>query len=207
MSERMIAILVEEFERAGLSVRVEVPSDDELDDDGAGDSRYLRPAWGATVVASPGCVSSCPSNPEPHARHRRHQSAKLLPVTETAERFRRRADAFEALIEGVVPDRWASPSPCEGWMARDVVAHIVRFPTWEIPASVSERLRVEAALDPHGGAVVDDPLCGLRGFRDAVQRGLEDPASPAEVIEHIDQALSLALAEHWWDLDQAQAQD
>jgi len=33
MSERMIAILVEELERAGVSARVEVPSDDELDDD------------------------------------------------------------------------------------------------------------------------------------------------------------------------------
>ena len=33
MSERMIAILVEELYRAGVSARVEVPSDDELDDD------------------------------------------------------------------------------------------------------------------------------------------------------------------------------
>jgi len=88
-------------------------------------------------------------------------------------------------------------------MAGDVVAHIVRFPTWEIPASVSERLRVEAALDPHGDAVVDDPLSGFRRLRDAVQRVLEDPATPADVAEYIDHALSFDLAQHWWDLAKA----
>lgn len=131
----------------------------------------------------------------------------LLPVTETAERFRRRADAFEALIAGVVPDRWAGPSPCVGWTARDIVAHILGFPTWEIPSSVSERLRVEAAIDPPGDAVDDDPLGGFRHFRDAVQRVLEDPATPADVAEFIDQALSFDLAQHWWDLAKATGQD
>src|SRR5262249_5096198 len=93
------------------------------------------------------------------------------------------------------------------WMARDVVAHILRFPTWEIPASVSERLRVEATLDPHGGAVVDDPLCGFRRFRDAVQRVLEDPASPAEVTEYIDHPLSFDPAQHWGDLAKGTGRD
>ena len=131
----------------------------------------------------------------------------LPPVTQTAERFRRRADAFEALIAGVVPDRWASPSPCVGWTARDIVAHIPGFPTWEIPSSVSERLRVEEAIDPPGDAVDDDPLGGFRHFRDAVQRVLEDPATPADVAGYIDQALSFDLAQHWWDLAKATGQD
>ena len=92
-------------------------------------------------------------------------------------------------------------------MARDVVTHILRFPTWEIPASVSERLRVEAALDPHGDAVVDDPRSGFGRLRDAVQRVLEDPATPADVAEYIDHALSFDLAQHWWDLAKATGQD
>jgi uncharacterized protein (TIGR03086 family) len=123
----------------------------------------------------------------------------LLPVNEIAERFRRRAAAFEALIADAAADRWASPSPCEGWTARDVVAHIVGFPTWDIPSSVSERLRVET--------VDDDPLGGFRLFRDAVQRVLDDPSTPADVAEYIDQALSFDLAQHWWDLARATGQD
>jgi hypothetical protein len=42
------------------------------------------------------------------------------------DRYRRRADAFEALINRTPPERWASPSPCDGWLAQDIVAHIVR---------------------------------------------------------------------------------
>lgn len=42
-----------------------------------------------------------------------------------ADRFRRTADGFLARIEAVPPDRWSAPSPCPGWSARDVVAHVI----------------------------------------------------------------------------------
>ena len=41
------------------------------------------------------------------------------------ERYRRRADAFEARIAAVDEDRWDWQSPCDDWAARDVVGHIV----------------------------------------------------------------------------------
>ena len=51
--------------------------------------------------------------------------AKLPPMTEIADRYRRLSDAFAATIAAVPDDRWSSPSPCEDWTARDVVGHVV----------------------------------------------------------------------------------
>ena len=46
-------------------------------------------------------------------------------MTETSQRYARLADAFAAKIAAVPDDRWACPSPCEGWTARDVVRHVI----------------------------------------------------------------------------------
>jgi uncharacterized protein (TIGR03083 family) len=46
-------------------------------------------------------------------------------MSENAHRFERVARAFLARIEAVPADRWTSPSPCPGWTAREVVAHVI----------------------------------------------------------------------------------
>ena len=46
-------------------------------------------------------------------------------MSEIADRYRRRADAFERLIAGVAREQWSNPSPCEKWTAVDVVDHVV----------------------------------------------------------------------------------
>ena len=46
-------------------------------------------------------------------------------MSEIADRYRRRADAFERTAASVEPDRWSDQSPCAEWKARDVVGHIV----------------------------------------------------------------------------------
>ncbi|MEX2537980.1 MAG: maleylpyruvate isomerase N-terminal domain-containing protein [Actinomycetota bacterium] len=121
-------------------------------------------------------------------------------MTAIAERFRRRADSFEALIAVTPPERWASPSPCEGWVARDIVAHIVGF--------FGETLRDKAGIAPASSRrIVDDPASAFRGIREAVQRVLDDPATPADVAKYLDSALSFDLVQHWWDLAKATGQD
>lgn len=117
-----------------------------------------------------------------------------------AERFRRRADAFEALIEGTPSERWSSPSPCEGWLALDIVEHVIGF----FGDTLHERAGVTPVLS---GRVSEDPRAAFRGIREAVQRVLEDPATPSEVAEYLDSALSFDLAQHWWDLAKATGQD
>ena len=45
-------------------------------------------------------------------------------MTETAQQFTDRADAFAAILDGARP-RWDAPTPCEGWTVRDVVDHAI----------------------------------------------------------------------------------
>ena len=46
-------------------------------------------------------------------------------MTEVADRYIRLADAFGQRVDAAPADAWSAPSPCEGWTARDVVAHVV----------------------------------------------------------------------------------
>jgi uncharacterized protein (TIGR03083 family) len=36
-------------------------------------------------------------------------------------------EEFAALLEGLTPQQWESPTLCKGWRVRDVVAHVVGF--------------------------------------------------------------------------------
>jgi uncharacterized protein (TIGR03086 family) len=39
--------------------------------------------------------------------------------------YHRALDLFEGMVGGVPRDRWAAPSPCAGWTARDVAGHVI----------------------------------------------------------------------------------
>ena len=121
-------------------------------------------------------------------------------MSEIANRYRRRADAFDVLINRTPPERWASPSPCDGWLARDIVAHIVRHS--------EETLRDKAGvqLAPTGTAL-EDPVKGFRRIRAAVEEVLDDPNTPTDVAVYLDAALSFDLPQHWWDLAKATGRD
>src|SRR4051794_8898630 len=111
-------------------------------------------------------------------------------MTEIAARYRRRADAFEALIDATQPDRWSSPSPCEGWLASDVVAHVVGFS--------AQVLRERAGVPVEVPETLDDPAAAFRTIRGAVQRVLDDPDTSPNVVGYLDGALSFDLPQHWW---------
>lgn len=116
---------------------------------------------------------------------------------EIAARFRRRADAFEALIRNAPPDAWTNPSPCHGWLARDVVDHIVGF--------FGHELRDKAGVESPPAS--NDPATAFAGIREVVQSVLDDPATPNELLTYLDNALSFDLPQHWWDLAKATGQD
>ena len=44
--------------------------------------------------------------------------------TTSGPTFTQRAQTFTEILDGV-GDRWASPTPCDGWTVRDVVRHVV----------------------------------------------------------------------------------
>jgi uncharacterized protein (TIGR03086 family) len=121
-------------------------------------------------------------------------------MTEIANRYRRRADVFEALITRTAPERWVSPSPCDGWLARDIVVHIVEHS--------ADTLRDEAGVQLAPPlAPLDDPAAAFRWIRSAVEQVLDDPVTPSEVAEYLDAALSFDLPQHWWDFAKATGQN
>ena len=121
-------------------------------------------------------------------------------MTEAAEQYRRRADTFERLIAAAPPERWERPSPCHGWTARDVVAHVVDYSAKVLreKAGIREGPSFEAP---------DDPLAAFRATRAVVERLLEDPATPPKVVTHLVWSLSFDLPQHGWDLAKATGQD
>ncbi|MCA1701841.1 MAG: maleylpyruvate isomerase family mycothiol-dependent enzyme [Actinobacteria bacterium] len=119
--------------------------------------------------------------------------------SELAKTYDRRAEAFEALILATPPERWASPSPCEGWLARDVVSHVVDFS--------AHVLRDKGFEDPPRHADFDGELIAFRATREFVVGVLDDPSTPPKVASFIHWSLSFDLPQHGWDLAVATGQD
>jgi uncharacterized protein (TIGR03086 family) len=117
-----------------------------------------------------------------------------------ADRYRARAEAFERKVAAVRPDQWANQSPCEDWTARDVVRHVI-----ELHAAMLRPLDRQLSPAP---SVDDDPLGAFTAARADVQAVLDDPGfTGTEPFEHIDQAVSVDLVIHGWDLARATGQD
>jgi uncharacterized protein (TIGR03086 family) len=128
-----------------------------------------------------------------------------------ADEHRRVAAAFTATVEGVAPDEWDRPAPVEGWVARDVVRHLVEW----FPAFLDGAAGVTL---PAGPSVDDDPAGAWRAQAHAVQALLDDPAVAQREHElpHIgrmslEQATDMIYTSdvflHRWDLARATGQD
>ena len=48
-------------------------------------------------------------------------------MSEIAARYRKVASEFTARAAAVPEDAWDNQSPCEGWVARDIVRHLVEW--------------------------------------------------------------------------------
>lgn len=122
-------------------------------------------------------------------------------MNEHAALYRKRADAFEALIRATDPSRWDDPSPVEGWTAGDVVAHVVDFSAQVVRdrAGVVEGVRRFADFD--------DPAAAFRATRAVIERLLDDPGTPPKVVTYLVWSLGFDLPQHGWDLAMATGQD
>jgi uncharacterized protein (TIGR03086 family) len=127
-------------------------------------------------------------------------------MSDTAERHRRLAADLTRTIEGVPADRWDSPSPCEGWTARQVAEHVAAS-----PATFLDLVGLPA---PERG---DDVVTSWARARDALQAALSDPATAQREFEGfagrstleqaVERFVCLDLVVHRWDLARATGQD
>lgn len=91
-------------------------------------------------------------------------------VSESAARYAKIAAGFSARVRAVPPGSWENPAPCEGWVARDVVAHLVEW----LPAMF---LHGAWQLDvPPLPDVSADPVAAWEALDAALQAALDDPA-------------------------------
>lgn len=128
-----------------------------------------------------------------------------------ADEYRRIAAGFTATVAGTAPAAWDNPAPPEGWVARDVVRHLVEW----FPAFLREATGI---VLPRGPSVDDDPVGAWRTQSDAVQQLLEDPAIAEREHElthlgrmslgdAIDMIYTSDVFLHRWDLARATGQN
>jgi uncharacterized protein (TIGR03086 family) len=140
---------------------------------------------------------------------RRHNAV----MTETAARFERVAAAFTARVEAVSDDAWEQPAPCEGWVARDVVRHLVEWLPG--PGFLLGTFGVETGPIP---SVDSDPAAAWQVVCSAIQRALDDPSTATRVedcgppgrlsLENaVDMTCTPDVLIHTWDLSRAAGLD
>ena len=130
-------------------------------------------------------------------------------ASETAQRYRKVAGQFTQRVQAVPADAWNNPCPCEGWVARDIVGHLVDW----LPGFFS---RWEVDLSP-AVAVDDDPVAAWITTSDAIQAALDDPQIAAREADSpmgrrpLDQVVAMIVVGdvlvHTWDLARATGQD
>lgn len=131
-------------------------------------------------------------------------------MSETAERFRNVAADFTRRALAVPADVWERPTPCDGWVARDIVEHMIEW----MPAVVVEPAGL---VRPAGPSVADDPAAAWVAFTVAIQEWLDDPdvAGRECATRHgsmrFDDAVAMYcigdIVLHTWDLARATGQD
>jgi uncharacterized protein (TIGR03086 family) len=128
-------------------------------------------------------------------------------MSENLEQYKAVAAAFGEQV-GAVSD-WTAPSECEGWTARDVVAHVV-YGHRRVLANIDGGEPAEVGPD-------DDPAAAWRDTHQEVTTRIADPTVCATVIQGpfgpipVEDAFGGLLAfdtmVHTWDLGHAVGRD
>jgi uncharacterized protein (TIGR03086 family) len=128
-----------------------------------------------------------------------------------AAEHRRVAAAFTKLVHSTPPAAWDRPAPVEGWVARDVVRHLVEWFPALLQSGSGEKL-------PAGPSVDDDPVGAWTIHCDGVQALLDDPATSGKTLSNphfgeiplnqaTDRFYTSDVFMHTWDLARATGQD
>lgn len=135
----------------------------------------------------------------------------MTPPSTVAGRFAKVAGGFSDRVAAVPDAGWERDAPCEGWVARDVVRHLV---TW-VPGLLATG---SDEVVPPGPDVDTDPAGAWEHLRSAVQAILDDPGRAAKPFRHpqagehrLDDAIGqFVLGDvlvHTWDLARATGLD
>src|SRR6476660_8471612 len=89
-------------------------------------------------------------------------------MSEISKRYQKVSEQFTRRVRAVPDEAWNNPAPPEGWVARDVVRHLVEW----VPGFFLSFAGLEL---PTGPSVDDDPVAAWKVLDDALQAALDDP--------------------------------
>jgi uncharacterized protein (TIGR03086 family) len=131
-------------------------------------------------------------------------------MSEISERYRKVAAQFTDRVQAVPAGAWDNPAPCEAWVARDVVRHLVEwlpaffFGTWDLEL-------------PPGPTVDEDPVAAWLALDRTIQGALDDPViaesvrdtrmGPWTFEQTVDTICTADVLIHTWDLARATGLD
>lgn len=126
-----------------------------------------------------------------------------------AEEHRRVAATFTERVRGTAD--WDAPAPVDGWVARDVVDHLV---TW-LPAFLDGN--GVRGVGPGELSATDDPVAAWTAHAASVQALLDGPGATRQVDDPrlgtwavgdlVNQIYTADVFMHTWDLARATGQD
>jgi uncharacterized protein (TIGR03086 family) len=91
-------------------------------------------------------------------------------MSEQSDRYRTIADGFTERVRAVPTDAWDNPTPCEGWVARDIPRHLVEW----LPGFFAGTYGIEFGGGP---SVDDDPLGAWTALDASITAALADPTT------------------------------
>lgn len=129
----------------------------------------------------------------------------LVDADRPAGRYRRVAAQFDARVRSMPDAGWDLPAPCDGWVARDVVRHLVEW----VPAVIGKAGIGFPPMDAQ-----DDPVGAWTALDTTLQAALDDPdvashrfdAGPPGELDVQTAIGMLVLGDlmiHTWDLARA----
>jgi uncharacterized protein (TIGR03086 family) len=131
-------------------------------------------------------------------------------MSEISRRYENVAAQFSLRATSVPDDAWDNPAPCEGWVARDVVRHLVEW----IPGFFASNAGLEL---PKGPSVDEDPAGAWEVLSGGIQSALDDPGIASREFDMqmgrytIEDAVATFcigdILVHTWDLARATGLD
>lgn len=126
-------------------------------------------------------------------------------MSDVIERYQGLAEQFAARVEAAPDGAWDAPAPCEGWAARDVVAHVVGSMRAVTAAVIGgESLPVGADEDPKEAfrssfAAVKEAIARPG----ALEQKMQGPMGEMPVEFMLGRFLANDVLVHTWDLARA----
>jgi uncharacterized protein (TIGR03086 family) len=132
-------------------------------------------------------------------------------TTDTAQRWRRIAGTFTERVEAVPPAAWSNPTPCEHWVARDVVQHLVDWvpPFLNDGAKLGLTTGPDVDVDPSGAwRHLNDQITSVLDATDIHMRTFDHPqAGQHPLSQAIERFVLGDILIHTWDLARATGQN